>query len=249
MIEQFAYSDTWSDGTASYLEMIVPRLILMRELLADTGPIYVHLDWHVGHYVKIVMDEVFGKDFFQNEVIWKRQSAHNDSGRCGAIHDTIFIYNKSVNHYWNTILTPPSPDYVESFFDQIERSSNRRYARGDLSASGLSGGGYDYEFKGVRRVWRYPQHRLEQLDAESRLHWPKAGVPRLKRYLDEFEGVPLQDLWGDLRVIHNQSSERLGYNTQKPEVLLERVIKSSCPENGLVADFFGGSGTTAAVAE
>ncbi|MHB1051768.1 MAG: site-specific DNA-methyltransferase [Thiobacillus sp.] len=249
VIEQFAYSDTWSDGTASYLAMMTPRLILMRELLADTGSIYVHLDWHVGHYVKLVMDEVFGRENFQNEIIWKRQSAHNDSGKCGAIHDTIFIYNKTSDYVWNQVLTQPSNDYIESFFDQIEPGTNRRYARGDLTAGGLSGGGYDYEYKGVRRVWRCPIPTLQRLDAEGKLHWPKAGVPRLKRYLDEFEGVPLQDLWTDIRVIHNQSSERVGYNTQKPESLLERILKSSSHNGGLVADFNGGSGTTAAVAE
>lgn len=249
VIEQFAYSDTWSDGTASYLAMITPRLILMRELLADTGSIYVHLDWHVGHYVKIVMDEVFGRESFQNEIIWKRQSAHNDSGRCGAIHDTIFIYHKTSSYIWNEVLTAPSSDYIDGFFDQVEAGTNRRYARGDLTAAGLSGGGYDYEFKGIRRIWRYPEATLEKLDHEGRLHWPRNGVPRLKRYLDEFRGVPLQDLWSDIRVIHNQSAERLGYNTQKPESLLERILNSSSREGQLIADFFGGSGTAAAVAE
>lgn len=249
VIEQFAYSDTWADGTASYLAMIVPRLCLMRELASEQGSIYVHLDWHVVHYVKLAMDELFGRENFQNEIIWKRQSAHSDSAQCGSIHDTLLFYAKSENHIWNRILTQPSPDYIEGFFDQIEAGTGRRYARGDLTAGGLSGGGYDYEFKGVRRIWRCPISTLEQYEKEGLLHWPKKGVPRLKRYLDQFQGVPLQDVWTDIKVIHNQSSERVDYGTQKPESLLERIIKASSNEGSLVADIFGGSGTTAAVAE
>jgi adenine-specific DNA-methyltransferase len=249
VIEQFAYSDTWADGTASYLAMIAPRLCLMRELLSDQGSIYVHLDWHVVHYAKIALDEIFGRENFQNEIIWKRQSAHNDSAQCGSIHDTILLYSKSANHIWNRILTPPSPDYIEGFFDQVEAETGRRYARGDLTAGGLSGGGYDYEFKGVRRIWRCPRSTLERYDKEGRLHWPKKGVPRLKRFLDEFQGVPLQDVWTDIKVIHNQSSERVDYGTQKPESLLERIVKASSNPDSIVADIFGGSGTTAAVAE
>jgi hypothetical protein len=146
---------------------------------------------------------------------------------------------------------PPSPDYIDQFFDQVEKETGRRYSRGDLSASGLSGGGYDYEFKGIRRVWRCPMTTMEQYEKEGRLHWPKSktGVPRLKRYLDEFEGIALQDIWTDIRVIHNRSRERVGYPTQKPEALLERLIKMASNEGDLVLDAFAGSGTTCAVAE
>jgi len=235
VIEQFAYSDTWSDGTASYLAMMTPRLILMRELLADTGSIYVHLDWHVGHYVKVVMDEVFGKTNFGNEIVWKRQSAHNDSSAYGSVHDNVFFYHKTSSYIWNRLLTAPSPDYVENFFDQVEHESGRRYARGDLTAGGLSGGGYDYEFRGIRRIWRCPITTMERHEKEGRLHWPKKGVPRLKRFLDEFDGVPLQDVWTDIRIIHNQSSERVDYNTQKPESLLERILKTSTNSDSLAA--------------
>ncbi|MCA9466822.1 MAG: site-specific DNA-methyltransferase [Nitrospira sp.] len=248
-IEQFAYSDTWEDGTASYLAMIVPRICLMREMLAESGSIYIHLDWHVGHYVKIALDEIFGKDNFLNEIVWKRQSAHSDSGRCGNVHDNVLLYRKSQNYIWNEVLVEPSPDYIEGFFDQVESETGRRYARGDLSAGGLSGGGYDYEYKGVRRTWRCPLSTMEQYDRDGRLHWPKKGVPRLKRYLDEFKGVSLQDIWTDIKVIHNQSTERLGYATQKPEALIERIIRASSNEGSIVADFFSGSGTTAAVAD
>ena len=162
VIEQFAYSDTWSDGTASYLAMITPRLILMRELLADTGSIYVHLDWHVGHYVKLVLDEVFGKDNFTNEIIWKRSEAHSDSSAFGAVHDVIFFYRKTRNNIWNRQYTPYTSDYVERQFKYVEQESGRRYRSADLSASGLSGGGYVYEWNGITRSWRCPVQTMER---------------------------------------------------------------------------------------
>jgi adenine-specific DNA-methyltransferase len=117
-IEQFAYSDTWQDGTASYLQMIVPRLCLMKEMLSETGGIFVHIDWHVGPYVKIALDDIFGKQNFVNEIIWRRAFAHNDPGRCGNIHDTIYYYSKTERRIWNKVLQKPSPDYIEQFFDQ-----------------------------------------------------------------------------------------------------------------------------------
>lgn len=251
VIEQFAYSDTWADGTASYLAMIVPRLCLMRELLSDQGSIYVHLDWHVGHYVKIALDEIFGRDNFINEVVWRRSFGHSDSDRYGNIHDALMFYGKSGERFWNQILLPADKEYIDTFFDQYDELRKERYQRLSLSAGGLSGGGYQYEYKGVNTLWRCPIETLKRHDAEGRLHWPKkkGGVPRLKRYESEHKGVPLQDIWTDISKIHNQSAELVGYSTQKPEDLLERIIKSSSPENSIVADFFGGSGTTAAVAE
>jgi len=245
--DQKAYQDKVAG--AEFIEFLRRRLIFLRELLSDDGLIYVHLDTKKSHYIKAILDEVFNESNFRNEIVWKRQSAHNDSKQCGAIHDTIFFYTKSSQWVWNEVLTEPSPDYVEQFFDQIEPETNRRYARGDLSAGGLSGGGYEYEFKGIKHVWRCPKNTMELHDAEGRLHWPKKGIPRLKRYLDEFKGVPLQDIWNDIRVIHNRSSERLGYPTQKPETLLERIILSSSNHGDLILDAFAGSGTTLAVAE
>ncbi len=251
VVEQFAYSDTWADGTASYLAMIVPRLCLMRELLSDQGSIYVHLDWHVGHYVKIAMDEIFGRDNFINEVVWRRSFGHSDSDRYGNIHDVLMFYGKNSERFWNQILLPADKEYIDTFFDQYDDVRKERYQRLSLSAGGLSGGGYDYEYKGVRTLWRCPIETLKKHEAEGRLHWPKkkGGVPRLKRYESEHRGVPLQDIWTDISKIHNQSAELVGYSTQKPESLLERIIRSSSPEGSIVADIFGGSGTTAAVAE
>ncbi|MEM7298394.1 MAG: site-specific DNA-methyltransferase, partial [Bacteroidota bacterium] len=247
--EEKAYQDKILG--AEFIEFLRKRLIFLRELLSDDGVLFLHLDTKKSHYLKVVLDEIFGESNFRNEIVWKRQSAHSDSNKCGAIHDTILFYSKSHQWVWNDVLMPPSPDYVEQFFDQVEAGTNRRYARGDLTASGLSGGGYDYEFEGVRRIWRAPRSTMERYSDEGRLHWPKSknGVPRLKRYLDEFEGVSLQDIWTDLRVIHNRSRERVGYPTQKPETLVERIVRSCTNPGDIVMDVFAGSGTTAAVSE
>ncbi len=246
--EQFAYSDTWADGTASYLAMIVPRLILMRELLAEEGSIFVHLDWHVVHYVKIALDEIFGKDQFRSEIIWKRTSAHADSSDLGSVHDTLLWVSKGPSYRWNPQYMPYDDEYVKQYY-RYSDPDGRKFMSGDLSAAGLSGGGYDYEWKGVRRLWRVPPATMERLDAEGRVFYTKNGMPRMKRYLDEAKGQPLSDLWADIQPVVSWAQEKVGYGTQKPEKLLERVINAVTNEGDLVADFFVGSGTTAAVAE
>lgn len=253
VIEQFAYSDTWSDGTASYLAMITPRLVLMRELLADTGSIYVHLDWHVGHYVKLVMDEVFGKDNFINEIIWKRQTAKGDitqgATHMGRIHDCIYFYSKTSSHIWQPVFTPYNEDYIDGFYRHEDAVG--RYQLSDITAPGGSGKGNPYyEFLGVTRYWRFSEKRMHELYAEGRIVQTKPGtVPRQKRYLADMPGIPLQDLWLDLQPVQAQAKEAVDYGTQKPITLLERIIQASCPKSGLVADFNGGSGTTAAAAD
>lgn len=251
VIEQFAYSDTWSDGTASYLEMITPRLILMRELLVDTGSIYVHLDWHVGHYVKIVMDEVFGRELFANEIVWQRTGAHNDSNRFGNVHDSIFLYGKTEGRTFIQTYTPYDDEYLEERFRNVEEVTGRRYW---LNTATAAGPGPARLFRGELKSppqgthWRYSQEKIDALINEGRIVFSKSGMPYVKQYLDESLGRPAQSVWTDIKMTKS-GFERLNYSTQKPEALLTRVIESSCPENGLVADFFGGSGTTAAVAE
>ena len=253
VIEQFAYSDTWSDGTASYLAMITPRLILMRELLADTGSIYVHLDWHVGHYVKMILDEVFGKDCFVNEIIWKRQTAKGDitqgATHMGRIHDSIFFYSKSQSHIWNPVFTPYTADYIESFYRHEDSAG--KFQLSDITGPGGSGKGNPYyEFLGVTRHWRFSQKRMQELHAEGQIIQTKPGtVPRQKRYLQDMQGIPLQDIWADLQPVQAQAKEALEYGTQKPLTLLERIIRASSNPYSIVADFNGGSGTTAAAAE
>lgn len=248
VIEQFAYGDTWQDGAASYLKMIVPRLCLMRELLSDIGSIYVHLDWHVGHYVKVAMDEVFGKEFFHNEVIWKSAPGHGDATLMGVTHNTIFLYSKGPFPYWKAQYEPYSDDYLASHY-QKQDPDGRKFEDDNLTAYGLKGGGYEYEWKGVTKLWRCPPSTMEQLERDGLVYYTKNGVARFKRYLDKMPGALLSDLWTDIPRINSQAKEKTNYDTQKPERLLERIIDMSCPESGTVADFFIGSGTTAAVAE
>ncbi|MEY4909886.1 MAG: hypothetical protein RL260_3604, partial [Pseudomonadota bacterium] len=164
VIEQFAYSDTWADGTASYLAMITPRLVLMRELLADTGSIYVHLDWHVGHYVKLVMDDIFGKDQFINQIIWKRGHAHSDSkqgaSHFGRLHDSIFLYAKTQHYHFKTQFTPYTQEYINTYYKNIEPGTGRRYWLDNLQGpGGASKGNPYYEVMGIYRYWRYSSEK------------------------------------------------------------------------------------------
>ena len=165
VIEQFAYSDTWSDGTASYLEMITPRLILMRELLADTGSIYVHLDWHVGHYVKIVMDELFGKENFVNEIVWKRSDAKGDatqgSQHYSRVHDVILFFQKTSARYWRPIFLPLSDEYVQGFYRHHDKNGRRYKLENMLGPGGAAKGNPVYEVMGITRAWGFSRDRMQ----------------------------------------------------------------------------------------
>ncbi len=251
LLEQIAYRDTWGRGADSFIAMIYERLILMRDLMHSEGSIYVHCDPRVNAFVRLVLHEVFGSNCFQNEIVWKRQSAHSDAKRYGPIHDTIFFFSKSENFIWSTQYEPLSEDYIEAFFTNID-AHGRRFSRGDLTAPGPRPN-LEYEWRGYfpprGRCWAVPKAKMDQYYSEGKIFFPEKGIPRLKRYPGESPGVPLQDMWSNVRIIHNQSTERVGYPTQKPEALVERIIKASSNEGDLVADFFCGSGTTAAVAE
>ena len=241
---------------SQFIEFIRRRLILLRELLADDGSIYVHLDTKKGHYIKAVLDEVFGEENFINQIVWKRLSAHNDAVKYGPIHDNIFFYSKSENYTWNKQYAEVSQEYLNQFFDQIDSATGRRYARGDLTARGTRRGATGTPWHGIDpnklgNHWKVPPSELDRLEAAGRIHWPakEGGMPRLKRFADELNGVQLQDMWLDIKLMHNLSPERVNYPTQKPEQLLDRIIRSSSNENDIVLDCFAGSGTTAAVAE
>jgi site-specific DNA-methyltransferase (adenine-specific) len=231
----------------AYLTMMAVRLVEMHRVLKPTGSIYLHCDPTASHYLKLIMDAIFGVMNFRNEITWKRTSAHNDPKRYGRNTDIIFFYSKSNHYTWNQLFQPHGPEYQARFrkFD----ADGRAWADDNLTAKGLTGGGYDYEYKGVRSLWRVPEETMRRLDAEGRLHFTKAGGIRLKRYLNEVKGVVLQALWDDIPPINSQARERLGYATQKPEALLERIIRVSSNEGDLVLDPFCGCGTTIAVAE
>jgi len=239
----------------AYLVMMAPRLVELRRVMKPTASIYLHCDPTASHYLKMLMDAVFGATNFRTEIVWKRSSAHSDAkqGRAqhGRIHDVILFYTKSDKWFWNQVFTPYDESYMNAFYKYIEPESGRRYRLGDLTGpGGAAKGNPSYEVMGVTRFWRYSKEKMAQLIKEGRIIQTKPGaVPAYKRYLDEMPGVPLQDLWDDIGPIGAQAAERLGYPTQKPVALLERIIFSSCPEGGVVLDPFCGCGTTIAAAQ
>jgi site-specific DNA-methyltransferase (adenine-specific) len=231
----------------AYLVMMTTRLTELHRVLKSTGSLYLHCDPTASHYLKLVLDQIFEPANFRNEIVWKRTSAHNDPGRYGANIDTIFFYTKTNNWTWNQIYRPHSQEYSARF--RHKDSNGRSWSDYDLTAKGLSGGGYEYEYKGVKSLWRCPIETMQQLDAEGKLHFTKAGGIRLKRYLDETKGTVLQCLWEDVPPINSQAKERLGYETQKPLPLLERIIRASSNEGDIVLDPFCGCGTALVAAQ
>ena len=250
ILEEIAYRDTWGKGADSFIAMIYERLVLMRDLLAEDGSIFVHCDWHVGHALKCTVDEVFGVNNFKNHISWKRSTPRgNATRRFPELTDFILFYTKTDANIWNEQYGEYRPEYIEKYYSYIDKKTGRRFQ--PTSLLGHSGVNPIYEWRGIQKPWRYPKHRLDELDAADLLYWPenKEGMPRLKRFLDEQKGLPIQSLWDDIFAVNSQAKEDTNYATQKPEALLERIIIASSNEGDLVADFFCGSGTTAAVAE
>ena len=256
ILEEIAYRDTWGKGADSFISMIYERLVLMRDLLAEDGSIYVHCDWRVNSSIRLIMNENFGvggepgKAGYRNEIIWKCTSAHSDAGKFGVNNQNILFYTKSNNYTWNDPLGPYENEYIENYF-RYKDDNGRRFKSGDLSAYGLSGGGYDYEWKGHRKIWRCPKETMQRLHDEGKLFYTRNGVARKKTYLEDAEGMPVQTIWIDKEVqyLPRWGDEPQGYATQKSEALVNRIIQASSNEGDLIADFFCGSGTTAAVAE
>ena len=239
----------------AYLSMMAPRLVELRRVLKSTGSLYLHCDPTSSHYLKLLLDAVFGAEHFRGEIVWKRTSAHSDtkqgSKQHGRIHDVLLFYTKTSEWTWNAVYTPYSEAYANSFYKHVEEGTGRRYRLGDLTGpGGAMKGNPEYEVMGVKRFWRYSRQRMQQLIDQGRVVQTAPGrVPAYKRYLDEMPGVPLQDLWTDIRSIGARRAERLGYPTQKPEALLERILRSSSNEGDVILDSFCGCGTTIAAAE
>ncbi|MEX2658263.1 MAG: site-specific DNA-methyltransferase [Acidimicrobiales bacterium] len=248
VIEDKAYRDTWGGGVESYLQMLYTRLLLLRELLSDRGSIFLHLAPNVSHLARVLMDEVFGQENFRAEIIWKRTSAHADARALGSVHESILYFSKGPKPIWHEQYTAYDERYVEQYY-RYRDDDGRRFMSGDASASGLAGGGYVYEWRGISREWRMPVETMRRLDAEDRIFYTRNGIARIKRYLDESRGQPLSDVWADVQPVGSWSPELLGYDTQKPEALLRRIIESSSDPGSIVLDCFAGSGTTPAVAE
>ncbi len=250
IIEQKAYRDTWGSGLNSYLHWLYETAAMFRELLADLGTLYVHLDSRMVHHAKVLLDESFGGENFRNQIIWKRTYAHGNADyQFGQIHDTLLCYGRSEAAKLNPLFAVYDQEYIATYFRLVEKNTSRRYASQNLTNYNKDRPNLTYTWKGHRRTWLFTEERMRELDKQGRIIYSKTGYPRLKQYLDESPGIPLGDLWTDIKPLKHAGAEVLPYPTQKPEALLERIIQSSSKEGDLVLDCFVGSGTTAVVAE
>ena len=236
-----------TDSDKSYLIYMAVRLLEMHRILKPTGSIYLHCDPTMSHYLKLVMDAVFGKANFRNEIVWKRTTAHNDSAVYGGIHDTILYYSKGDSLTLNVQYQPYSDEYLKRYKHTDE--NGKRFLDRDLTAGSLSGGGYQYEWKGITKIWRCPFTTMQEYHKSGKLYYTRNGTPRLKQFLDDMPGVPVQDVWIDIPPINSQAKERVGYPTQKPLALLDRIIQASSHEADIVLDPFCGCATTLVAAD
>lgn len=225
--EEKMYGDVWDKE--KYLNWMYENLMAIKSVMSETASIYVHLDWHIGHYVKILLDEMFGEHNFQAEIVWKRMTPSGFKGKFGIghSHDVIFWYSVSDECVYNPIMIPYSDEYISERFSKVDENGRR--------------------FKDEKIGTATTQETIDHLLSEGRIYYTKNGTMRIKHYLEEADGIALDDIWVDINAVNSQADERTEYATQKPEALLERIIKASSNEGMLVADFFGGSGVTAAV--
>jgi len=255
--EKRAFEDR-HESTRAYIDFMRPRCIEMVRVLKKTGSFYYHCDWHASHYVKVMLDQIFGENNFQNEIVWKRSSAHSDSLRYGANHDTLLFYTGGSKRWtWNKLFTPYSGDYVEQNYRYKDSGTGRPFRVSDMTAN-KPGGDVSYEWtipdgRKVRpykgRYWAYSKEKMKQMQEAGQLYYRTTGMPMLKHYLDEMPGVPLQTFWDDIRSVISGSNERIGYPTQKPLPLLERIIRASSNENDVILDAFCGCGTALVAAQ
>lgn len=249
--EQVQYSDIWAND--NYLQFMYERLLLLRELMSDDATLYLHCDWRKHHHLRCLVDEVFGADNFVSEVIWKRTSAHSNTTQgnksFGSINDVILVVSKSDQYTFNIQYTPYGDEYLKKY--NLMDADGRKYQLFDITGpGGAEKGNPYYELMGLKRHWRFSQKNAEDLIKQGRIVQPRpGGMPRYKRYLDEMQGLPLQNIWEDISPVNSQALDRSGYPTQKPDSVLERIIKVSSNPGDLVLDCFVGSGTTAVVAQ
>lgn len=266
-----AFRSLLGDGDMlAYLCMMAPRLVELRRVLKSTGSIYLHCDPTASHYLKVLMDAVFGPRFFRNEIIWKRTGAHGSAGRYARIHDVLLFYTKSSDHTWTTPRAALGSDYLDSKFRFADSTTGKRFQDIALTGPGITGGDSGQPWRGhdpttIGRHWALPgkvldaagiarrtaQETLDALDAAGWIYWPQRGkgFPRLKWYADMAVGAVQADMWSDIPPINSQAQEALGYPTQKPEALLERIIQASSNPGDVVLDPFCGCGTTVAAAQ
>ncbi|OFZ98277.1 MAG: restriction endonuclease subunit M [Betaproteobacteria bacterium RIFCSPLOWO2_02_FULL_62_17] len=252
--EQVQYTDIWAND--NYLQFMYERLMLMKELLADGGSIWLHCDWHKSHMLRCLLEEIFGPEGMRGEIVWQRTASRNDAKSFGHVHDTLLYFVKGAGeHAWNQPYAVYDPEYLARYYN-LDDGDGRKYAADNLTAAGLRSGSSGRAWRGFDpgadgRHWKYTTEKLDDLDAQGRIYWPKGGkgFPRYKRYAEELPGRPISSIWDDIFVINSQAEERGDYPTQKPEDLLERLLTTTSNPGDLVLDCFIGSGTTAVVAQ
>lgn len=250
--ESRSFSDIWEGGMPGYLIWLNARLYEMKRLLKDTGSIYVHLDWHASHYVKVEMDKLFGSDNFINEIIWRRANNKRATTKISVIHDSLLLYSKTDKYLYNELFHEYRQEYLDEKYTYEE--NGRPYRLQSMYGKG-SGPALQFGNKLLKPPnglhWRWTQDRINQAIGDGLIVFGKngEGMPQFKDFLDTKKGIPLQTIWNDLPDVNSQAKERIGYPTQKPEGLLQRIIKASSDEDGVVADFFCGGGTTPTVAQ
>ena len=254
-VMQAFYTFLGGNDMMAYLTMMSSRLVELRRVLKPTGSLYLHCDPTASHYLKLLCDAIMGKESFRNCIIWKRTSAHGNVGkRFATVQDNVLFYSKTDEWIWNQQYVPYSQEYIESHYSQVDPENGRRFTTRDLTAAmERASSGQLYEWKGFKppssRCWAYTKENMEQFEAKGLLVHSPRGMPRLKLYLDEMPGTPCDDIWTDIPPINSQASERLGYPTQKPVALLERIIQTSSNPGDVVLDPFCGCGTTIDAAE
>jgi len=240
-----------NNDVMAYLVMMAARLIELHRVLKPTGSLYLHCDPTASHYLKLVLDQIFGPAQFLNEVIWQRTGAHSDAKRWGRVADTLLVYAKGKNWIWNTQFEDYSQDYVKQRYKYIDEATGRLYWRNTMTAAGQ---GPARQFRGKLMEpprgthWRFSQEEIDRMEAEGRIYYSPSGKPYVKSFLDERLGKPIQSIWTDI-VMSKSGKERLGYETQKPLALLERIVSASSNEGAIVLDPFCGCGTALVAAQ
>ena len=244
------YSFLGQNDMMAYLTMMSQRLIELHRVLKPTGSIYLHCDPTASHYLKLLMDATFGVENFRSDIVWRRTNAKGLAFKgYPRNNDFLLYYTKSEEFTWNRPFRPYDPDYVENHYRHIEAETRRRYTLGDLTNPNRNRPNLTYEWNGHMRVWRWTKERMQEAHDKGLIQYSSTGLAYQKRYLDEMQGNPVDTIWEDVKRIGARAQERLGYPTQKPEALLERIINASSKEGDVVLDPFCGCGTAIAVAE
>jgi DNA modification methylase len=250
-----SFEDRWAGGIQNYIDWMEERASELHRVLKPTGSLFLHCDPHASHYLKVMLDRVFGMSKFRNDIIWKRTNAHSSAKKFAPVHDTILYYAKGNNPVWNSPRTEYTDEYLDKYY-RFDDGDGRLYWRADLTASGVRNGesgkpwrGFDPGLKG--RHWKFAASALDELDRQGRIYFATGGQgwPQYKRYRDELKGKSVADIWDDIDRINPVGSERLGYPTQKPIALLQRIIEVASNEGDIVLDPFCGCGTTIEAAE